>query len=44
MPGQVAPLQDERELLLAYIAQQRDGIRNAAFGLTDPREPMSVSR
>jgi hypothetical protein len=28
-------LTDERELLLAYIAQQRDGIRNAAYGLTD---------
>ena len=35
MPGQVPPLTDERELLLAYIAQQRDGIRYATFGLTD---------
>jgi uncharacterized damage-inducible protein DinB len=35
MPGQVPPLTDERELLLAYIDQQRDGLRNAAFGLTD---------
>ncbi len=35
MPGQAPPLTDERELLLAYIAQQRDGIRNAAYGLTD---------
>src|SRR4051794_5552305 len=35
MPGQVAPLTDERELLLAYVNQQRDGIRNAAYGLTD---------
>jgi hypothetical protein len=26
---------DERELLLAYLAQQRDGIRYAAFGLRD---------
>jgi uncharacterized damage-inducible protein DinB len=26
---------DERELLLAYLNQQRDGIRYAAFGLTD---------
>jgi len=34
MPGQAPPLADERELLLAFIAQQRDGIRNAAFGLT----------
>jgi uncharacterized damage-inducible protein DinB len=35
MPGQAPPATDERELLLAYVAQQRDGIRNAAFGLTD---------
>src|SRR5215210_5163676 len=35
MPGNAPPLTDERELLLAYIAQQRDGLRNAAFGLTD---------
>jgi uncharacterized damage-inducible protein DinB len=35
MPGQPPPLTDERELLLAYISQQRDGIRNAAYGLTD---------
>ena len=35
VPGQVAPIDDERELLLAYVAQQRDGIKYAAFGLTD---------
>jgi uncharacterized damage-inducible protein DinB len=35
VPGQAAPHRDERELLLAYIAQQRDGIRYAAYGLTD---------
>ena len=35
MPGQAPPLTDERELLLAYIGQQRDGLRNAAYGLTD---------
>jgi len=35
MPAQVPPLTDERELLLAYLAQQRDGVRYAAFGLTD---------
>jgi uncharacterized damage-inducible protein DinB len=35
MPGQAPALDDERELLLAYIAQQRDGIANAAYGLTD---------
>jgi len=35
MPGQAPPLPDERQLLLAFINQQRDGIRYAAFGLTD---------
>jgi hypothetical protein len=35
MPAQAPPLNDERSLLLAYVAQQRDGLRNAAFGLTD---------
>jgi hypothetical protein len=35
MPGQVPPVTDERALLLAYIAQQRDALRLAAFGLTD---------
>ena len=35
MPGQAPPLPDERELLLAFLNQQRDGLRYAAFGLTD---------
>jgi len=35
MPGQAFPFHDEKTLLLAFVAQQRDGIRNAAFGLTD---------
>ncbi len=35
MPGLAPPLIDERALLLTYIAQQRQGVRNAAFGLTD---------
>ncbi len=35
MPGQAPPLPDERELLLAFLNQQRDGLRFAAFGLTD---------
>ncbi len=35
MPGQVAPHTDEKALLLAYIEQQRDGLRFAAYGLTD---------
>jgi uncharacterized damage-inducible protein DinB len=35
MPGLAPPLLDEQELLLAYIAQQRQGARYAAHGLTD---------
>lgn len=35
MPGQAPPLTDERALLLASITQQREAIRNAAYGLTD---------
>jgi hypothetical protein len=35
MPGQAPPLTDERALLLAYINQQRDGLRFASYGLTD---------
>jgi hypothetical protein len=35
VPGQAPPHRDERELLLAFIAQQRDGIKYAAYGLTD---------
>jgi hypothetical protein len=35
MPGQAFPFSNEKSLLLAFIAQQRDGVRNAAHGLTD---------
>jgi uncharacterized protein DUF664 len=35
MPGNAPALTDERALLLAYVAQQREGLKNAAFGLTD---------
>src|SRR5262245_53714602 len=44
MPGQVAPITDERALLLAYIAQQRDGIRYAAYGLTDEQARMTPTQ
>src|SRR5215210_6169511 len=43
MPGQAPPLTDERELLLAFIEQQRDGIRNAAYGLTDEQARLAPS-
>jgi len=35
MPGSVPPVADEREALLAYLAQQPYVIRLAAYGLTD---------
>ena len=35
MPGLVPPVADEREALLAYLAQQRHVLRIAAYGLTD---------
>jgi hypothetical protein len=35
MPGLVAPIANEREGLLAYLAQQRDAFRIVAYGLTD---------
>jgi uncharacterized damage-inducible protein DinB len=35
MPGQAPMVADERAMLLGYVAQQRDGIRFAAYGLTD---------
>src|SRR5205823_5751235 len=43
MPGQAPPLTDERALLLAYNGQQRDGIRNAAYGLTDEQARLTPS-
>ncbi len=35
MPGLVPPVLDERDALLSYLDQQRDGIRYATHGLTD---------
>jgi len=35
MPGLVPPVADEREGLLAYLAQQRYMLRTTAYGLTD---------
>jgi uncharacterized damage-inducible protein DinB len=35
MPANVPPVADEREGLLAFLAQQRDALRTAAYGLTD---------
>ena len=35
MPGLVPPLTDEREVLLAFLGQQRDALRYAAHGLDE---------
>ena len=35
MPGTPPPFSDEKQQLLAFVAQQRDGIRFAAYGLTE---------
>jgi hypothetical protein len=35
MPGNAAPVADERSAIRAFLAQQNAGIRNAAFGLSD---------
>jgi hypothetical protein len=43
MPGQAPPVTEERGLLLAYLAQQRDGICNAAYGLSDDQARLTPS-
>lgn len=35
MPGLVRPVSDERDALMAYLAQQRLVLRTSSFGLTD---------
>jgi uncharacterized damage-inducible protein DinB len=35
MPGNPPSLNTEREQLLAYLVQQREGLKNAAYGLTE---------
>ena len=41
MPGQVAPLIDERELLLAYLTQHRYVLKLTAYGLSDEQARQS---
>jgi uncharacterized damage-inducible protein DinB len=43
MPGTVRPVADERDGLLAYLAQQRDGLRFAVHGLTDEQAAATPS-
>lgn len=35
MPGNAPPSSDEAQQLLAFLTQQRDGLLNAAYGLTE---------
>lgn len=44
MPGMPPPVASEREALAAYLRQQHDGIRNAAYGLTDEQAHLVPSR
>jgi uncharacterized damage-inducible protein DinB len=44
MPGQVSPVADEREGLLAYLDQQRHVLRVAAYGLTDEQARLTPTR
>jgi uncharacterized damage-inducible protein DinB len=43
MPGLAQPTNDERAQLLAFLAQQRDGLRNAAYGLTEDEARRAAS-
>ena len=43
MPGSVRPVVDERDGLLAFLAQQRDAVRIAAHGLTDAQAAATPS-
>ncbi|MEP6629117.1 MAG: DinB family protein [Lapillicoccus sp.] len=44
MPGTPPPVATEREALSVFLRQQHDGIRNAAFGLTDEQAHAAPSR
>ena len=44
MPGTAPSVDTEREALLAYLRQQRDGLRYAAFGLTDEQLRLTPTR
>ena len=41
MPMNVSHVTDERQALLAFLARQRSGLRNAAYGLTDEQARMT---
>ncbi len=44
MPGTPPPVAGEREALSVFLRQQHDGIRNAAYGLTDEQAHQAPSR
>jgi hypothetical protein len=44
MPGTPPPVATEREAIATFLRQQHDGIRNAAFGLTDAQAHLVPSR
>jgi len=44
MPGTPPPVATEREAIAAFLRQQHDGIRNAAYGLADVQAHLAPSR
>ena len=44
MPGNAPPVATEREAISSYLRQQHDGIRFAAYGLTDEQAHQVSSR
>ena len=44
MPGTPPPVADEREAIDAYLIQQRDGLKYAAYGLTEDQLRTKPSR
>lgn len=44
MAMSIRPVVDERDGLLTFLAAQRDGIRNACFGLTDEQASMATTK
>ena len=44
MPGTVPPVADERDGLMKYLEQQRAGIRNSAYGLTEEQIRLKPSK
>jgi Protein of unknown function (DUF664) len=44
MPGNPPPVKTEREALVAYLVQQRDGLRYAAYGLTEEQARLRPTR